>query len=380
MLQSKLPGLGTTIFSRMSALASDCQALNLSQGFPDFPAPEALRQALAHHAVHGHNQYAPMAGLPELRAAIAAQLLRDREVRCDPDTEITILPGATEAIFCAITASAQAGDEVILLDPCYDAYEPAVLLAGAQPVRLPLSAGSFAPDWQRIEEAITARTRMLVINSPHNPSGAVWSREDMLQLQRLVSRHGLLVVSDEVYEYLVYDGRQHHSVLQFAELRARSFAIFSFGKTFGVTGWKTGYCVAPPALTAELRKIHQFVCFVAVTPVQQALADFMRQHPDYPASLAQQYQRRRDLFCAALEGSRFGIRPSGGSYFQLLDYSAIDSRADTQLCELWTREHGVASIPVSPFYHQAPDQRLLRFCFAKQDRQLLAAAERLCRI
>jgi methionine aminotransferase len=221
---------------------------------------------------------------------------------------------------------------------------------------------------------------MIIINSPHNPTGAVLSRDDLLQLQALVSRHRLLVISDEVYEYLVYDGHQHHSVLQFPELRARSFAVFSFGKTFGVTGWKTGYCVAPAALTAELRKIHQYVCFVAVTPVQQALADFMQQYPDYPRGLAAQYQRRRDLFCSALAGSRFGIRPARGSYFQLLDYSAVDPRADTELCELWTRQWGVASIPVSPFYQQAPDQRLLRFCFAKQDQQLLAAAERLCRI
>lgn len=380
MLHSKLPRVGTTIFSHMSALANEYGALNLSQGFPDFPAPQALREALARHAVDGHNQYAPMAGLPQLRAAVAAQLARDRAVDCDPDAEITILPGATEAIYCAITASVGTGDEVILLDPCYDSYEPAVTLAGARAVRLPLQADSFAPDWQRIEAAITPRSRMIIINSPHNPTGAVMSRDDLLQLQILVSRHQLLVISDEVYEYLVYDDLQHHSVLQFPELRARSFAVFSFGKTFGVTGWKTGYCVAPAALTAELRKLHQYVCFVAVTPVQQALADFMQQYPDYPSGLAAQYQRRRDLFCGALAGSRFSIRPARGSYFQLLDYSAVDPRADTELCELWTRQWGVASIPVSPFYQQAPDQRLLRFCFAKQDQQLLAAAERLCRI
>ena len=380
MLQSKLPTAGTTIFTRMSALANEQQALNLSQGFPDFPAPLALRTALAHHALEGHNQYAPMAGLPALREAIAGQLARHRGVYCDPETEITVVPGATEAIYCAITACVGPGDEVILLDPCYDSYAPAVTLAGGIPVHVPLEAPAFAPDWERIEQSINNRTRLLVINSPHNPTGAVMSQEDMLQLQSLVTRHGLFAVSDEVYEYLVYDGRQHHSALQFAGLRERCFAVFSFGKTFGVTGWKTGYCVAPAALTAELRKVHQFVCFVAVTPVQQALADFMTQEPDYPLTLAASYQRRRDLFCAALASSRFALQPTAGSYFQLLDYGAISTAADTVLCEQWTREVGVASIPVSVFYQQPPPQQLLRFCFAKQKEQLLRAAERLCEI
>ncbi|MFU8765778.1 MAG: methionine aminotransferase [Haliea sp.] len=380
MLQSKLPTVGTTIFTRMSALANEQQALNLSQGFPDFPAPLALRTALARHALEGHNQYAPMAGLPALREAIARQLERHRGVHCDPETEITVVPGATEAIYCAITGCVRPGDEVILLDPCYDSYAPAVTLAGGIPVHVPLEAPAFAPNWERIEQSISNSTRLLVINSPHNPTGAVMSREDLLQLESLVTRHGLYVVSDEVYEYLVYDGRQHHSALQFAGLRERCFAVFSFGKTFGVTGWKTGYCIAPAALTAELRKVHQFVCFVAVTPVQQALADFMTQEPDYPLTLAASYQRRRDLFCAALAPSRFRLQPSAGSYFQLLDYSAISQTADTALCEQWTREVSVASIPVSVFYQQPPPQRLLRFCFAKQDQQLLRAAERLCEI
>jgi len=380
MLQSKLPDIGTTIFTRMSALAAEQQALNLSQGFPDFPPPEALRAALARHAIEGHNQYAPMAGLLTLREAIAGQLARHRGVHCDPETEITVVPGATEAIYCAITACVRPGDEVILLDPCYDSYSPAVTLAGGVPIHVPMEEPAFAPDWSRIEQSVTPRTRLLVVNSPHNPTGAVMSREDLLQLQSLVTRHGLLLVSDEVYEYLVFDGREHHSALQFEGLRERSFAVFSFGKTFGVTGWKTGYCIAPPALTAELRKVHQFVCFVAVTPVQQALADFMTQEPDYPLGLAASYQHKRDLFCAALATSRFKVEPSAGSYFQLLDYTAISSVADTVLCEQWTREFGVASIPVSVFYQQPPPQRLLRFCFAKQDQQLLRAAERLCAI
>ncbi len=380
MLQSKLPAVGTTIFSRMSALASEYDALNLSQGFPDFPAPERLRQALARQALEGHNQYAPMAGLPALREAIAAQLAHHRGVVCDADTEITVLPGATEAIYCAITACVSAGDEVILLDPCYDSYRPAVLLAGGVPVHVPLDPVTFMPDWARIEAAISRRTRMLVINSPHNPTGAALAREDLETLNTLVARHGLLVVSDEVYEYLIYDGRTHHSALQFDALRAATFAVFSFGKTYGVTGWKTGYCVAPPALTAELRKIHQYVCFVAVTPVQQALADFMRAEPDYPLTLAARYQHKRDLFNRALAGSALRLTPSAGSYFQLVDYAALSDSADVQLCEAWTREAGVASIPVSVFYQQPPAQRLLRFCFAKQDAVLQQAAERLCKI
>ena len=380
MLESKLPAVGTTIFSHMSALASECGALNLSQGFPDFPAPERLRQALARQALEGHNQYAPMAGLPALREAIADQLAHHRGVVCDADTEITVLPGATEAIYCAITACVSAGDEVILLDPSYDSYRPAVLLAGGVPVHVPLDPVTFMPNWARIEAAISRRTRMLVINSPHNPTGAALAREDLETLNRLVARHGLLVVSDEVYEYLIYDGRTHHSALQFDALRAATFAVFSFGKTYGVTGWKTGYCVAPPALTAELRKIHQYVCFVAVTPVQQALAEFMRAEPDYPLTLAARYQHKRDLFNRALAGSALRLTPSAGSYFQLLDYAALSDSADVQLCEAWTREVGVASIPVSVFYQQPPAQRLLRFCFAKQDAVLQQAAERLCKI
>jgi methionine aminotransferase len=380
MFESKLPAVGTTIFSRMSALASECGALNLSQGFPDFPAPERLRQALARQALEGHNQYAPMAGLPALREAIAAQLAHHRDVVCDADTEITVLPGATEAIYCAITACVSAGDEVILLDPCYDSYRPAVLLAGGVPVHVPLDPVTFMPNWARIEAAISRRTRMLVINSPHNPTGTALAREDLETLSTLVARHGLLVVSDEVYEYLIYDGRTHHSALQFDALRAATFAVFSFGKTYGVTGWKTGYCVAPPALTAELRKIHQYVCFVAVTPVQQALAEFMRAEPDYPLTLAARYQHKRDLFNRALAGSALRLTPSAGTYFQLLDYAALSDSADVQLCEAWTREVGVASIPVSVFYQQPPVQRLLRFCFAKQDAVLQQAAERLCKI
>jgi methionine aminotransferase len=373
--------VGTTIFTTMSALADECGAINLSQGFPDFDAPEALREALGRQAMEGHNQYAPMAGVLTLRQQIASQLSLHRQVRCDPHSEITVVPGATEGIFCAVMACVHPGDEVIVLDPCYDSYEPAIELAGGRAIHLPMNPGDFSVDWQRVEAAVSGRTRLVMINSPHNPTGSTLSLDDLLQLETLTEKHNLLVISDEVYEHLVFDGEQHHSVLQLEGLRQRSFALFSFGKTFSVTGWKTGYCVAPPALTAELRKVHQFVSFVGVTPVQLALAEFMGKHPDYPATLAQFYQHKRDLFCRALEGSGFTAVPSRGTYFQLLDYSAISDAADTQLCEEWTRQHGIASIPISIFYENPPEQQTyLRFCFAKSDELLLRAAEILCRI
>ena len=277
-------------------------------------------------------------------------------------------------------ASVNPGDEVIVFDPCYDSYEPSIALAGGRAVHIPLTAHTFAIDWERVASAITPRTRLIIINSPHNPSGSTLSTDDLLQLQALVEQHQLLVISDEVYEHLVFDGRQHNSVLQFPGLRARSFAMFSFGKTFSVTGWKTGYCIAPPELTVELRKVHQFVSFVAVTPVQLAVGDFMRDDPGYPATLANFYQRKRDLFCGALDGSRFSLTPSAGTYFQLLDYSAITDTLDAQLAEDWTRQNSIASIPISVFYQEPPDQHMLRFCFAKNDQVLLEAAERLCKI
>ncbi|MFT5710062.1 MAG: methionine aminotransferase [Halioglobus sp.] len=379
-LQSKLPQVGTTIFSIMSALAARHGALNLSQGFPDFDAPLALRESLAKQVMDGHNQYAPMAGVPALREQIAAQLLRYRSVSCNPESEITVVPGATEAIFCAITACIHSGDEVIVFDPCYDSYEPAITLAGATAIHLPLSPERFCIDWNRVQSAISPRCRMIIINSPHNPSGSTLAHEDLVELERLAEKHNLLVVSDEVYEHLVFDNAQHHSVLQYPALRARSFAIYSFGKTFSVTGWKTGYCVAPPRLTAELRKVHQFVTFVAVTPIQLAIAEFMKIEPAYSGTLAAFYQSKRDLFCTALERSRFKLTPSAGTYFQVLDYSAISTDRDTKLAEHWTCEHKLASIPMSVFYAQPPLQTQLRFCFAKNDAVLLKAADILCKL
>lgn len=380
-VDSKLPDVGTTIFSRMTALAQDCGAINLSQGFPDFAPPAALAEALGEAARTGHNQYAPLAGMLRLRAAIADQLRRHRDVLVDPETEVTVVPGATEGIFCAITALVRPGDEVLVLDPVYDSYEPAVTLAGGRTVHVPLTGGDFRIDWDRVRDALSPRTRLLMLNSPHNPCGSTVDEADLATLAELAEQHDFYVCSDEVYEHLVFDGARHHSVLELPALRARSLAHYSFGKTFSVTGWKTGYCVAPPALTTELRKVHQYVAFVAVTPVQQALADFMEAEPDYPATLAAAYQARRDRFLAALADSRFSFTPAPGAYFQLLDYGGLSDEPDTVLCERWTREHGVASVPVSVFQAEPPPgQTLLRFCFAKSDEVLEEAAQRLCAI
>jgi len=364
----------------MSALAANCGALNMSQGFPDYDGPLALREALARNVMDGMNQYAPMAGVVALREQIAAKLQCYYQVDCCPDSEITVLPGATEAIYCAINATVHRGDEVIVLDPCFDCYGPSIALAGGIAVHVPLSEEDFSIDWTRLNRAVTPRSRMIIINSPHNPTGSVLSHQDMLKLQQLVCSQDLLVLSDEVYEHLVYDGQQHYSALQYPELRERSFAVFSFGKTYHITGWKTGYCVAPPALSRELRKVHQFVCFAGVTPIQMALADFMREQPDYAAGLAAFYQRKRDQFCDLLAGSRFTFSPSAGTYFQLLNYNNIEQSLDSELAIYLTREHGIASIPLSPFYQSPPAQHLLRFCFAKNDDTLKRAADILCQL
>lgn len=364
----------------MSALANECGALNMSQGFPDFDGPEALREALGRHAMSGGNQYAPMAGVLALREQIAAKLLRYYGVEASPDTEITVTPGATEAIYCAITACIQPGDEAIVFDPCFDSYEPAITLSGGITRHIAMEEADFGIDWDSVESSINERTRLIIINSPHNPTGTILRDADLRRLEALATQHNLHVISDEVYEHLVFDGEQHCSVLQYPGLRERSFAAFSFGKTFHITGWKTGYCVAPPALTTELRKVHQFVTFVAVTPVQLALADFMAAEPDFPANLADFYQAKRDLFCDSLKGSRFGVNPSPGTYFQLLDYSQISDELDSELALRFTREQGIASIPISVFCAALPAGKYLRFCFAKREEILLKGAEILCRI
>lgn len=379
MLVSKLPNVGTTIFTRMSQLALEIGAINLSQGFPDFDGPQALREAVARHVMEGRNQYSPMTGLPSLRQQVVAKIARSYGVQRDADSEITITPGATEAIFCAVQALIRPGDEAIVLDPCYDSYEPSVELAGGRCVHVPLALPDFAVDWQRLADAITPRTRLIFLNSPHNPSGALLTCADLDKLAELIRGRDIHVISDEVYEHLIYDGQRHASVLAHDELYQRAFVVSSFGKTYHVTGWKTGYVVAPPALTAELRKIHQYVNFCGVTPLQFALADFMAACPEHVEELPAFYQAKRDLFCELLAGSRFTFTRAPGTYFQLADYSAIrPDLDDVAMAEWLTREHGVAAIPVSVFYQSAPkDMCLVRFCFAKREETLRQAAEKL---
>jgi methionine aminotransferase len=374
---SKLPRVGTTIFTVMSRLAAETGAINLGQGFPDFQPPERLRELVGEHLAAGHNQYAPMAGLPALCDAIAASALRRHGWRIDPATEITVTAGGTEAIFAAIHAVVRAGDDVILLDPSYDSYGPAAELAGARPVHVPLAIADFGIDWQRLAQAITPRTRLLVVNTPLNPAGSVLTAADWERIAELLEGRDVFVLSDEVYEALVFDGRRHAGVLGNARLRDRAFAVFSFGKTFNATGWKVGYCVAAPPLTAEFRKVHQFLTFAVSTPVQYAIADFMREQPGFADGQAAFYQARRDRFAELLGGSRFRLRPAHGTYFMLADYSAVSDLPDTAFCEELARRHGVTAIPLSPFCDEKPAARIVRFCFAKEDGTLEAAAAKL---
>ena len=381
-LQSKLPNVGLTIFTQMSQLANAHAALNLSQGFPDFDAPDALKNALQRHVQAGQNQYAPMTGIQVLREQVASKIARLYRNPVCAEQEITITPGATQALFCAIQALVRVGDEVIVFDPCYDSYEPAVTLAGGRCVHIALNSTDFSVDWQQFADALNDKTRLVIINSPHNPSGALLSHADLNQLAELIRERDIYLLSDEVYEHLVFDGQPHCSVLAHPELYQRACVVSSFGKTYHVTGWKTGYMVAPPQLTAELRKVHQYLSFCAVTPMQYALADFMLAHPEHVDQLPGFYQQKRDQLCQALQGSRFSFVPTASTYFQLLDYRNIrDDLNDVQMAHWLTTEHGVASIPLSVFYQQAPtEQYLLRVCFAKRAQTLELAGEKLCAI
>lgn len=375
---SKLPNVGTTIFTVMSKLAAEHDAINLSQGFPDFDGPEALLERVSHYLSHGHNQYAPMTGVATLRAAIAQKVLSLYARRIDDETEVTVTSGATEALFCAIHAVVRPGDEVIIFDPAYDSYEPAVELAGGRCIRLPLMPPQYRPDWNAVADALNAKTRLIILNTPHNPTGSVLSSDDLDVLESLLAQRDTLLLADEVYEHIIFDGMEHQSLLRRPALAERAFVVSSFGKTYHVTGWKIGYCVAPPALSTELRKVHQYVTFTSITPVQLALADFLAEHPEHHLTLPAFYQRKRDRFCGLLEGSRFRLQPAAGTYFQLLDYSAITNESDVALARRLTVEHGVAAIPVSVFYRNPPDETVLRFCFAKDDATLVRAAELLC--
>lgn len=377
---SKLPRVGTTIFTVMSALAAEHGALNLSQGFPDFDGPEALRQRLTHHLNQGRNQYAPMAGVPALREAIAAKVEAMYGRRADADTEVTVTSGGTEALFCAIHAVVRPGDEVIVFDPAYDSYEPAVELAGGRCLHLPLTAPGYRPDWDAVADALSDRTRLIIVNSPHNPTGSVLGPADLDALETLLAGRDTLLLADEVYEHIIFDGAEHQSLLRRPALAERAFVVSSFGKTYHVTGWKIGYCVAPAALTAEFRKVHQYVTFASMTPVQWALADFLREHPQHHLDLPAFYQRKRDRFCALLAESRFRFQPAAGTYFQLLNYGEISDEPDVELARRLTIERGIAAIPVSVFCQQPLGEPVLRFCFAKDDATLERAAELLCAI
>ncbi|TLM94362.1 aminotransferase class I/II-fold pyridoxal phosphate-dependent enzyme [Hymenobacter jeollabukensis] len=378
LLTSKLPDVGTSIFAVMTQLATEHGAINLAQGFPDFNPPAALTEALVRHAQGSQHQYAPMPGLMRLRELIAEKTARVYGVAApDAGTDITVCSGATEALFAVITAVVRPGDEVVVLEPAYDSYAPAIRLAGGRPVYVPLRLPDFRPDWDQVRAALSPRTRLVMVNTPHNPTGAVWTEADWQQLAELLRGTETLLLSDEVYEHMTFDGRPHRSALQHEELRARAFVVSSFGKTYHATGWKVGYCVAPAALSAEVRRVHQFVTFAVSTPFQLAIADVLGDAGSYdylPAFM----QQKRDLFGQLMRGTGFELLPSEGSYFQLARYQQLaPGEADVAFARRLTQEAGVAVVPVSPFYHDGTDHGLVRFCFAKQDDTLRAAAERL---
>jgi methionine transaminase len=375
--RSKLSGVGASIFTTMSRLAEEHGALNLGQGFPDFDPPEALRQALCRHTNTGKNQYAPMAGVPALREQIALKLERDYHCNLSPESEITVVSGATEGIFAVIAATVSAGDEVIVFDPCYDSYEPAVTLQGGRCIHIPLRSPGFGIDFDRLSEALSSRTRLVVINFPNNPTGAISTRDDLDTLARLLRDTDVLVLSDEVYEHIVFDGRRHASVLGHPELSARSFAVGSFGKAYHSTGWKVGWVAAPETLSTEVRKVHQFLTFSTSTPAQWALADALRDAPQHLQELAPFYESKRDLFRQLLRDTPFELLEVAGTYFQLVDYGQLSSEPDVEFAKRLTVEAKVAVIPVSVFYQVPPHQRLVRLCFAKSDAVLKEAASRL---
>ncbi|XXY44183.1 methionine aminotransferase [Sorangium sp. So ce269] len=379
MLPSKLPSTGVSIFTVMSRLANEHGAINLSQGFPDFDCAPELVEAVARHMRAGHNQYAPMQGVLALREALATKIERLYGRRYDPATEITITSGATEGIFSTVTAFVRPGDEVILFQPCYDSYAPAVLLNGGTPVFVTLRYPDYRVDWDEVRRALTPRTRLLLINSPHNPTGTMLSADDMRELARVLDGTDALVVGDEVYEHILFDGGRHESLARYPELADRSVVISSFGKTYHTTGWKVGYCAAPQPLSAEIQRVHQFVTFAVNAAIQLAYAEVVTRDP-LAADLAPFYQAKRDRFLKLIEGSRFRPLPCEGTYFQLVDYSEITTERDADFALRLLREHGVASIPISPFLSGVEPGPVLRFCFAKRDETLERAAERLRRV
>ena len=378
-IQSKLPNVGTSIFAVMSKMANDYNAVNLSQGFPDFPISEELISLVHEGMQKGLNQYAPMPGLPALREAIAQKIERTYSTKINPDTEITITAGGTQALFAAITALVKEGDEVIMFDPAYDSYDPVIRLNKGIPIHLELKAPHFGINWDEVEKSITPKTSLIIINSPHNPTGAVLSSEDLNRLEKLVIKNNLYVISDEVYEHIIFDNKVHESILKYPNLYERGVAIFSFGKTFHATGWKTGYMVAPEAITKELRKMHQFNIFCSNTPIQYGIAKYMQNENNY-LGLPNFYQAKRDKFAQLLSSSRLEAHDCHGTYFQLFSYNKISDMPDTEMAEWLTKEHGIATIPASVFYENGAHVNYLRMCFAKSDETLEQAAELLCKI
>lgn len=379
LFKSKLHKTETSIFSVMSGLANEHKAINLSQGFPNFEISQELISLVNKYMKQGLNQYAPMPGIMPLRERIAEKIQKLYSATYNPETEITITSGGTQAIYAAITCSIREKDEVIIFDPAYDSYAPAVILAGGVPVHLELKQPGFHIDWNDVKKLITQRTRMIVINTPHNPTGAVLSAKDMQMLEKITSKTDILILSDEVYEHVIFDGYEHQSVTRYPKLAERSFVIYSFGKTFHTTGWKMGYCLAPENLTAEFRKVHQFMVFSANTPVQHAYAEFMQNEKNY-SGIESFYQSKRDRFLELTQGSKFKPLDCSGSYFQLMDYSKISKEKDIDFAIRLTKDNGIASIPVSAFYKNGTDNKLLRFCFAKDDETLEKAAEKLLAI
>lgn len=378
-LSSKLPRAGTTIFTIMSALANEHKAINLSQGFPDFDVSDELINLVHQKMKSGFNQYAPMPGIQPLREIISKKVKKLYSADYDPATEITVTAGGTQAIFTAIMAVIKEGDEVILFDPAYDCYVPAIDLAGGIPISLQLKPPAFSIDWNEVKRTINHKTRMIIINTPHNPTGSILTARDMIQLEKLTKQTDILILSDEVYEHILFDGYEHQSIMRFPGLANRSFVVFSFGKTFHATGWKCGYVLAPSKLMSEFRKVHQFNVFSVNTPLQYALADYMADEKNH-SGIEKMYEKKRDYFLSLMKPSRFKPLACHGSYFLLFDYSKISDEKDTEYAKRLTIDYGVASIPVSVFYKNPPDKKWLRFCFAKKDETLKAAAERLCRI
>ncbi len=378
-ISSKLPKVGTTIFTVMSALANEHKAINLSQGFPNFNVNAKLISLINQKMKDGLNQYAPMQGVPQLREVLCEKMEKLYGAKYNPDTEVNITSGGTQAIYSALTAFVREGDEVIVIEPAYDCYVPAIELNGGIPIYVQLKSPNHTIDWNDVKKVISPRTKVIMINTPHNPMGSVMSANDMRELEKIVKGTNIIIISDEVYEHIIFDGQKHESVCKYPRLAERSFIIYSFGKTYHATGWKLGYCFAPENLMAEFRKIHQFIVFTSNTPFQHALADYIKECDDYN-ELAEFYQAKRDFFLKQIKGSRFKFTPASGSYFQLLDYSAISNEKDTDYAIRLTKENGVASIPTSVFYHKSIDNKLLRFSFAKTDDTLKQAAEKLCKI